>query len=83
MFFLGAREGVAAKAAQNLAQTIPGLEFGIWHGIAGPAEWSEVVALIRAGRTYANVHSVKFPGGEIRSQIDGGDDDNDDHGNHH
>jgi len=53
------------------------------NGIAGPAEWSEVVALIRAGRTYANVHSVKFPGGEIRSQIDGGDDDNDDHGNHH
>jgi hypothetical protein len=53
------------------------------NGIAGPAEWSEVVSLIRAGRTYANVHSVKFPSGEIRSQIDSGDDDNDDHGNHH
>jgi hypothetical protein len=28
------------------------------------------------------VHSVKFPPGEIRSQIDHGDDDNDDHGHH-
>ena len=52
------------------------------NGIAGPAEWSEVLALIRAGRTYANVHSAKFPPGEIRSQIDNGDDDSDDHGHH-
>jgi len=52
-------------------------------GIAGPADWSEVLDLIRAGRTYANVHSAKFTPGEIRSQIDNGDDDSDDHGNHH
>ena len=52
------------------------------NGIAGPAEWSEVLGLIRAGRTYANVHSAKFPGGEIRSQLDHGDDDSDDHGHH-
>jgi hypothetical protein len=43
-------------------------------GIAGPTattpgEFAEVVALLKAGRTYANVHSVKFPPGEIRSQI--------------
>ncbi len=52
------------------------------NGIAGPAEWSEVLGLIRAGKTYANVHSSKFPPGEIRSQIDNGDDDSDDHGHH-
>jgi len=53
------------------------------NGIAGPADWSEVLDLIRAGRTYANVHSATFTGGEVRSQIDNGDDDSDDHGNHH
>ena len=44
------------------------------NGIAGaptttPGEFAEVIALIRAGKTYVNVHSVKFGGGEIRSQI--------------
>ena len=58
------------------------------NGIAGPTattagEFAEVVALIRAGKTYVNVHSLKFPAGEIRSQIDR-QDGNDDHasGNH-
>lgn len=52
------------------------------NGIAA-GEWEEVLALVRAGRTYTNIHSTKFTGGEIRSQIDEGDDDSDDHGNHH
>jgi CHRD domain len=34
-----------------------------------PGEFEELVAAIRAGRAYANVHSNKFPGGEIRGQI--------------
>ena len=49
-------------------------------GIAA-GEFAEFVAAIRAGFTYANVHSSKFPGGEIRAQIKGGggrDDDDDD-----
>ena len=37
-------------------------------GIAA-GEFDELVAAIRAGRTYANVHSSKFPSGEIRGQI--------------
>ena len=49
------------------------------NGIAA-GEWAEVLGLIRAGRTYANVHSTKFTGGEIRAQLDNGDDDSDDHG---
>jgi hypothetical protein len=55
------------------------------NGIAGaplttPGEFDEVVRLIRAGRTYVNVHTVKFPPGEIRSQIDNRDED--DHRGH-
>jgi hypothetical protein len=45
-------------------------------GIA-PGEFAELVAAIRAGRAYANVHSDKFPAGEIRGQIND-DDQHDD-----
>jgi hypothetical protein len=48
--------------------------------VVGPAgqgiaagEWSELVAALRAGFTYANVHTSAFPGGEIRGQINDGD----------
>lgn len=40
-------------------------------GIAA-GEWAELVNAIRSGVTYANVHSTKFPGGEIRGQIRNG-----------
>ena len=45
--------------------------------VIGPAsqgvaagEFDELVRAIRRGVAYANVHSTKFPGGEVRSQID-------------
>jgi hypothetical protein len=50
-------------------------------GIAGPADFVEVLAAIKAGVTYANVHTALLPTGEIRGQIKargGGDDDDDD-----
>ncbi len=34
-------------------------------------ELDELIRAIRAGVTYVNVHSTRWPGGEIRSQIDG------------
>jgi CHRD domain len=37
-------------------------------GIAA-GEFAEILAAMRAGSAYANVHSSKFPGGEIRAQI--------------
>jgi len=37
-------------------------------GIA-PTEFGELVRALRASATYANVHSSKFPGGEIRGRI--------------
>ena len=40
-------------------------------GIA-PGEYAELLRAIRAGVTYANVHSSKHPGGEIRAQLERG-----------
>lgn len=37
----------------------------------------EIVAAMRAGHSYANVHSTKWPGGEIRAQINDRDENND------
>jgi hypothetical protein len=34
-----------------------------------PGELSELIAAIRAGKTYVNVHTNKHPGGEIRGQV--------------
>jgi hypothetical protein len=43
----------------------------------GVLTFDDLVEAIRAGITYANVHSMRSPGGEIRGQIHagGGDDD--------
>jgi hypothetical protein len=53
--------------------------------VIGPAaqgitagQFQELVDAIRAGATYANVHSTLYPGGEIRAQLEGDDDDRDD-----
>jgi len=43
-----------------------------------PGSFEEAVRAIRAGATYANVHSTpRFPSGEIRGQIGGRDGDDD------
>ena len=59
---------IVAADVTNLAN-----ERGISSG-----ELAELLAAIRAGATYVNVHSTRWPGGEIRSQIDG----NSGHGDH-
>jgi hypothetical protein len=55
--------------------------------VIGPAaqgiqagEFAELVRALRAGAAYANVHTTTFPGGEIRGQISGGDEEH--HGDH-
>ena len=48
-------------------------------GIAA-GEWDELVAAMRAGYTYANVHTAAFTGGEIRGQINDKNNDRVDRG---
>jgi hypothetical protein len=47
-----------------------------------PGSFAEIVRAMRAGVSYANIHTTRWPGGEIRGQInasdDHGDDDDDD-----
>lgn len=38
-------------------------------GIAA-GEFAELVAAIRSGTTYVNVHSTRYPAGEVRAQLD-------------
>lgn len=45
-------------------------------GIAA-GELAEILAAMRAGHAYANVHSSKFPGGEVRAQINNHGEDDD------
>jgi len=50
--------------------------------ILGPADqgiesgnFAEAIRALRSGATYANVHTTKFPNGEIRGQVRAGEDD--------
>ena len=49
-------------------------------GSTPASEFAQILKAMRAGVTYANVHSSKVTGGEIRGQIKliGKDDDDDD-----
>jgi hypothetical protein len=51
----------------TVGTTVQGIEAG---------NFEELVDAMRAGHTYANVHTTKWPGGEIRAQINDRDSDN-------
>ncbi len=58
-----AREGKVEGTitpAQVLAQAAQGIEAGAF---------AELVRAIRAGATYANVHTALYPPGEVRGQV--------------
>jgi hypothetical protein len=63
-----------APACPQTAGTVSGLIQAA--NVVGPAgqgvaaaEMAELLEALRAGVTYVNVHSSKFPGGEIRGQL--------------
>jgi hypothetical protein len=73
VFFCGGGGKPACPASTSgtvtgtiVAADIPGV---LAQGI-GPGEFDELVAAIRAGVTYANIHTTTFAGGEIRGQIE-------------
>ncbi len=56
----------AADVSPNIPATAAARNQGLNTG-----ELDEFIKAVRAGATYVNVHSTTWPGGEIRSQIDG------------
>jgi hypothetical protein len=69
-FFCGGGGKPACPPAGTVTGTIAAADVlgPAAQGIA-PGELNELIRAIRAGATYANVHSEKFPAGEIRGQI--------------
>jgi hypothetical protein len=66
--------GLAPRCRQSgkvsgLLQSANMIEGGIVDQGIAPGEFDELVAAIRAGVAYVNVHSSTFPAGEIRGQI--------------
>ena len=55
--------------AADVSPNIPATAAARTQGL-GTGELDELIRAIRAGSTYANVHSTMWPGGEIRGQID-------------
>jgi CHRD domain len=60
----------ACPASGTVSRTVPGTDI-LAPGTQGieAGNFAELVAAMRAGHTYANVHSAKWPTGEIRAQI--------------
>jgi hypothetical protein len=59
----------AGSVIQNLAPTPTGIGFTgtVANGSAVPPD--SVIALMRAGKAYVNIHTKKNPGGEIRGAL--------------
>ena len=57
-------------AAADVSPNIPATAAARTQGV-NTGEIEELIAAMRAGATYVNIHSTTWPGGEVRSQIDG------------
>src|SRR2546421_727237 len=66
----GTTTGVAADSHRSQFKTVL-IGYEETPGTINTDDFASLVKAIRSGVTYANVHSPKFPSGEIRGQIDG------------
>ena len=62
----------SATFTADVSPLIPATAAARTQGI-DTGEYQELVRAIDAGKTYANIHSTKWPGGEIRAQLNEGD----------
>ena len=58
-------------ATADVSPNIPATAGARTQGL-NTGEMDELVAAMRAGATYVNVHTTTWPGGEVRSQIENG-----------
>ena len=56
--------------AADVSPNIPATQAARNQGL-NTGEIDELIKAMRAGATYVNIHSTTWPGGEVRSQIDG------------
>ena len=70
VFFCGTAETPCTPGSGTFSGTFTAADVigPVGQGIAA-GELAELIAAIRAGETYANVHTNKHPGGEIRGQV--------------
>jgi CHRD domain len=64
-----------AQPATITGRIVPGDVIGPADQGIDPGEFGELVDAIRAGATYANVHTEKYPAGEVRAQLERGPND--------
>lgn len=63
----GRFSGVLAEGTRTNAHVIPRPDSAECPG--GVADFDDLIAKMRSGEAYVNVHTVAYPGGEIRGQI--------------
>jgi hypothetical protein len=62
--------GILAEGIITNADVIPRPDSGVCPG--GVSNFDELLAQISSGNAYVNVHTIQYPGGEIRGQISRG-----------
>lgn len=63
----GRTDGILAEGTITAGDVIPRPDSPACPG--GVADFDDLLAKLRSGDAYVNVHTVQFPGGEIRGQI--------------